>query len=75
MTTTTDRKPLTERQRQVLDFIVANMHLYSPTIREIAKEFGIKSPHGVTVHLEALQKKGYLRMANGKPRAIEVLPK
>jgi repressor LexA len=75
MTTTTDRKPLTERQREVLDFIVANMHLYSPTTREIARQFGIKSPHGVTVHLEALQRKGWIRMANGKPRAIEVLSK
>ena len=30
-------------------------------------------PHGVTVHLKALERKGYLRMASGKPRGIEVL--
>ena len=44
-----------------------------PTVREIAAAMSIKSPHGVTVHLEALERKGYIRMANGKPRGIEVV--
>ena len=73
MTTATEPLPLTERQREVLDFIKQNMHLYSPTVREIAAAMSIKSPHGVTVHLKALERKGYLRMASGKPRGIEVL--
>lgn len=73
MTTATEPKPLTARQREVLEFIKGNMHLYSPTVREIAAAMCIKSPHGVTVHLEALERKGYIRMANGKPRGIEVV--
>jgi repressor LexA len=75
MTTETPAEPLplTDRQREVLDFIKANMHLYSPTVREIAHAFSIKSPHGVTCHLEALERKGYIRMAQGKPRGIEVV--
>lgn len=74
MTTATQpRIPLTARQQEVLDFITANMHLYSPTVREIAAALAIKSPHGVTVHLEALERKGWIKRAEGKPRGIEVL--
>jgi SOS-response transcriptional repressor LexA len=42
-------------------------------VREIAAAMSIKSPHGVTVHLEALKRKGYIRMANGRARGIEVV--
>ena len=73
MTTATEPLPLTDRQREVLEFIRSNMAFFSPTVREIAAAMSIKSPHGVTAHLEALQRKGYIRMANGKPRGIEVL--
>ena len=71
--TTTEQRPMTPRQEQVLEFIRANSGLYGPTVREIAAAMSIKSPHGVTVHLKALERKGYLRMASGKPRGIEVL--
>jgi repressor LexA len=71
--TPTEPRPLTDRQREVLDFIKANMHLYSPTIREIATALSITSPNGVAVHLEALQRKGYIKRANKRARAIEVL--
>jgi len=72
-TTTADPKPLTARQREVLDFIKANMHLYSPTIREIAKEFSFRSPQGVVTHLDALERKGWIRRARSRTRGIEVL--
>jgi repressor LexA len=72
-TETTEPLPLTARQREVLEWIKANMGYYSPTVREIAAAFSIKSPHGVTGHLEALERKGHIRMAHGKPRGIEVL--
>jgi repressor LexA len=71
--TPTEPRPLTDRQREVLDFIKANMHLYSPTIREIATALSITSPNGVAAHLEALQRKGYIKRANKRARAIEVL--
>ena len=73
MTTATEPLPLTDRQREVLDFIKQNMAFFSPTVREIAAAMSIKSPHGVTVHLEALERKGRIRMAKGKPRGIEVI--
>jgi repressor LexA len=71
--TQTEPLPLTAKQREVYDFIVANRQYFSATVREIALQFGFKSPNGVTCHLKALEKKGYIRMANGKPRGIEVV--
>jgi repressor LexA len=64
---------LTPRQQEVLDFIRANMALYSPTVRQIAQQFNIRSPNGVMCHLHALEKKGLIRRTPGKARNIEVL--
>jgi len=71
--TTTEPRPLTDRQREVLDFIKANRVFYGPTVREIAAALSISSPNGVVCHLDALQKKGYIRRAQRQARAIEVL--
>lgn len=72
-TETAIRPPLTDQQAKVLAWIVANQALYSPTVREIARQFGFKSPNGVTCHLAALERKGYLRRTS-TVRGIEVLP-
>jgi repressor LexA len=71
--TQTAKERLTARQQEVLDFIRANMALYSPTCRQIAQAIGAKSPHAATVHLDALERKGFIRRTPGKPRNIEVL--
>ncbi len=65
---------LTERQRGILDFIVANMRErgYPPSVREIGEAVGLSSSATVHNHLAALQKLGYLRRDPTKPRAIEV---
>jgi len=65
---------LTERQRQVLDFIDAEVRErgYPPSVREIGEAVGLSSPSTVHAHLAALQDKGYLRRDPTKPRAIEV---
>ncbi len=67
--------PLTQRQREVLDFIrkYIKTHGYSPTLREIARELGIKTPRGVKTHIKALQKKGYLTFTPYKARSISLL--
>ena len=67
-------RPLTERQRQVLDFIDAEVQRrgYPPSVREIGDAVGLSSPSTVHAHLAALQDKGYLRRDPTKPRAIEV---
>ena len=71
--TATEPLPLTAKQRAVYEWIKANMAYYSPATREIAAAFSFKSPNGVTCHLKALERKGYIRMAQGRPRGIEVV--
>jgi repressor LexA len=65
---------LTPRQRQVLEFIDAEVRRrgYPPSVREIGEAVGLSSPSTVHAHLAALQDKGYLRRDPSKPRAIEV---
>ncbi len=67
-------KELTERQREVLSFITmySNSHTYPPTIREIAQHFSITAK-GAYDHLNALRKKGYLRLEDKRSRTIEVV--
>lgn len=66
---------LTDRQKSVFLFIKNKISKrgYGPTVREIAEEFKIKSPNGVVCHLKALVKKGLIRRAAHKSRAIELI--
>ncbi|MFV1990458.1 MAG: transcriptional repressor LexA [Acidimicrobiales bacterium] len=65
---------LTDRQREILDFIEAQMSQkgYPPSVREIGAAVGLNSPSTVHSHLSSLQRLGYLRRDPAKPRAIEV---
>lgn len=65
---------LTPRQRQVLEFIDAEVRQrgYPPSVREIGQAVGLSSSSTVHAHLAALQDKGFLRRDPTKPRAIEV---
>jgi repressor LexA len=67
-----DRDALTDRQREILDFISRSIGKrgYPPTLREIGSHFGIKSTNGVNDHLRALEKKGYLHREDLKSRAL-----
>ncbi len=67
-------KGLTDRQRQVLEFIATRIREtgYPPTIREIGEGLGIRSTNGVNDHLKALEKKGYITRDTSKSRAIMV---
>lgn len=58
---------LTDRQRRVIDTIRGwiSEHGIPPTIRELGRSLGIKSLRGVTTHLDALSKKGYLIRRRG----------
>ena len=63
-------KELTKRQERVLKFIQEEIRRkrIPPSVREIGSAFGISSPRGVTRHLEALEKKGFIqrgRIARG----------
>jgi len=63
---------LTTRQLEALDFIVSEVKRYStsPTIREIGFAMGIRSTNGVSDHLKALVRKGYIRMVKGRSRGM-----
>ena len=66
---------LTDRQRQTLQFIseAVAKRGYPPSVREIGTALGLTSSSTVHSHLQALQRKGYLRIDPTKPRAIEIL--
>ncbi len=65
---------LTERQREILDFIEAQMRErgYPPSVREIGTAVGLTSPSTVHSHLATLQRYGFLHRDPTKPRALEV---
>jgi repressor LexA len=66
---------LTRRQREVLSFIdgARSRDGHSPTLREIARHFGFRSPKAAADHVTALQRKGVLTQADKKARALRVL--
>lgn len=59
-------KGLTEKQERILRYIARYIaeQGFPPSIREIGNAFGIQSLRGVTVHLEALERKGYIKRAS-----------
>ena len=64
-------KQLTTRQQTVIEAIRGWIRErgYPPTIRELGKLLGIKSLRGVTAHLDAIAKKGFLKR---EPRARSI---
>jgi repressor LexA len=67
-------KGLTDKQEQILRYMqdYVNDNGYPPSIREIGQQFGIGSLRGVTVHLDALKRKGYIERSN-TPRSIKIV--
>ena len=61
-------KGLTDRQQEVFNFIVTYIEEkgYPPTIREMQEGLSIGSLRGVTIHLDALHKKGYIERLSSK---------
>lgn len=67
-------KELTERQDRILQHIIRYVEErgFPPSIREIGNFVGIHSNRGVTVHLDALERKGYIKRSD-TARSITVL--
>lgn len=63
---------LTSRQKEVLEIVSRHIEEYGypPTLREIGTKLGVSGTLGVLKHLEALEKKGYLRRQEGSTRGI-----
>ncbi len=68
-------KGLTERQSKILDFIRGFIRAegYPPSLRDICARFAIKGPSNAGKHLDALEKKGFIRRRRGRARGIEVI--
>jgi len=66
--------PITDRQRDVLVCIRKSLddHAYAPTLREIGDALDIQSTNGVTEHLQALIRKGYVEKDGQKSRALRL---
>lgn len=65
-------KKLSDTRMKILDFIsdYTGNYGYSPSIREICQNVGLKSPSSVHMHLEKLKEDGYITRDSGKTRSI-----
>ncbi len=65
---------LTNRQKAIFEFIERHFQKFgnTPTIREIGKNFKIRSTNGVRTHLEALIKKGYIKKTEMISRGLSL---
>lgn len=63
-----------EKLTRVMDYIrkFTEENGYTPSVREIGKECGIKSTATVHSYLERLQEKGYLNKASNKKRSMTI---
>jgi repressor LexA len=68
-------KELTDRQRQILEFIQRKQESerLTPTLREIAAHFRFSSPNAALCHVQALLAKGVLKNLPGRARALQVV--
>jgi repressor LexA len=66
------RRSLTERQLAILNFVrdFRTREGFSPSRRDIQHHFRFASPHAVTKHLRALERKGALDAGGGRARAL-----
>ena len=69
------KKQLTDRQNEILIFIkdFLRENGFPPTLREMGKRFQISSTFGVKRHLDALEKKGYLKIESNASRGIAIV--
>ena len=66
---------LTGRQRQVLEGVhkIMGQKGYPPTVREIGELLGLRSSCTVQRHLEALERKGYVKRDRTKARSLGIV--
>lgn len=69
------KKPLSDRQRRMLDFIgnFSDSQGYPPTIRDIGHELGISSTSVVSYNLKILEKEGYIKRDETVSRGLKVI--
>ncbi|WP_373799390.1 transcriptional repressor LexA [Bacteroides heparinolyticus] len=69
------KERLTAKQQQILKIIKTSIleKGYPPSVREMCTAVGLSSTSSVHAHLEALEKKGYIKKDPSKPRTIEIM--
>lgn len=67
--------PLTARQTEILSLIRDTLEHEGrpPTRAEICQAFGFRSPNAAEAHLRALEKKGAIKIEEGRARGIRLL--
>ncbi len=68
-------EPLTQLERQVYHFLIDFLaeNTYQPSIREIARQFRIKSTKTVSDLLHALEGKGYIQRDESRSRGVRLI--
>lgn len=67
---------ITKKQKEILDFIskYAEKHGYAPSLEEMRITFGFASVSTPYHYVKKLQKEGYIKKDDNRPRAISVYP-
>ena len=70
-----DKPQPTKGQARVLAFVrkYRDKHGYPPTVREICDGLKVRSPNGITRHVNELVRKGYLSHKRNVARSFVVL--
>lgn len=65
---------ITPKQQEIYDFILSYTGEmgYPPSVREICRAVGLKSPSSAHLHLKVLESAGYLTRSPGKTRALQI---
>ena len=65
---------LTDRQKSIFDYLSGFMEEkgFAPSIREMCREFKIRSTKAIHSHLKTLEEKGYIKRSSNA-RSIEIL--
>ena len=68
-------KTATEKQGKLLRYIVSFTaeHGFQPCVKDMCGEMEVNSTNAIHTHLRALDKKGYIELSKGQPRAIRIL--
>jgi repressor LexA len=67
--------PLTDLERRILDYLIEYLrtNTYQPSIREIGREFSIKSTKTVSELLQSLADKGWIERDPSRSRGVRLL--
>jgi repressor LexA len=68
-------KPLTDLERRVLEYLVEYLrtNTYQPSVREIGREFSIKSTKTVSELLQSLAVKGWIERDPSRSRGVRLI--